>query len=1305
MAGPIWPLPPGFPAQQSSDPAYHVVACITYQGRILTLHQDNLRLERQGTLFSPLHFSPDYGSGWFQFPASTLPSGLCRLWVRLPSFENVQSFTFYADPLTGAAVADAAWPGSPVRAMPGAIVVKVEIPNDVKCRLLLSLGCSDDGVASVTDGRAWAGNVPLAAGPGPGVPPAQTRFFRGTLAPGTPLFRFEHPRYTVPQFPVAFAANANVLLTHVNLNLKPAPDPPPVPNPFVIVGANGFMQVNEVREFSTNLPSHGWMVEWSWTPHDLFSPVQFAHKLRATRGGVGTVTARYKTATASVNVVVRGGAADDVFKPIDFSNIVVDPWVGGRVIRGELLCEMQEGVDDAAARAVFARLNLTPVGARAGGRYQLAFDPAASTLEAMIGRLSADPLVAQCCPHAIGSYAESPAASMGIPAYVPQEEGGGQPAGRTWYFGKIEAYEAFGIMRTLKRVPQTVAFVDEGIWVSSAGQAHKDFHARVQLKRSLDFSGWSVKTPTSVSDLHHPGDGWRPPHGTMVISAATAAWDNGLATGLGLDPAIQIALLKCDASLNQQDSALLKVAEWIGPDFKVVTVTFNAWFLRLVDPFNRYFKKAFKKLIKQGALIVVAAGNYDIDAAHVVVASIKAVLSRDERRSVVVVGGTQPSLGPPLDPHGPETRWVSGKEKGGSDYDTNGSAGHIDLAAPASYIKLSGTEDGQHAEDGTSYSAPMVSAAAALILSILPDATAPEVKQMLVETSDHFRYAEPDADRKPRLWVPGNRSIGTGRLNLWQALLAALNTKAVQYGLSPRYVGLRTTSDMEGLELSLDYGNDVIVKIPQRSIWNQPSLTTALRFTFTNADGASFPRAIIARAAGGTIVAFRRPLPWRAKEIDALKPKYVMSVRMFTGGQVGLTLDPPPAGNRIRLRVSNRGRRPIDEELLDPMAWTPGDPSLKPWMRLAAGDTFALKAVVVPFPAGTQVKIERESGAAIPEVEVHDELRPCVTIPFPAAGPPWAWEDLRVTVTFPADAVPPQATLTVNAISLNNYAVEATEHLRFVPQQPELGIKKQTGFLFGPDNWWRVAQYEIRNLSSKTISGLLAYNSEPLDWGYGAGHGLHLDPGESASYAAKFTTHDPTAPGTANQLIVASGSVGPLAPGVSYRFFFDSVVGEPPDVAFQPAALRAAGVRVDPWNPDTAFAEWPVTLVNRSAYPVVMFTDYWLVTSQPADLPPARIELLDAVDAKWELPPGQQISLRLRIKYPRSMIQPPGSARTVRHVMTVLLADPHREWLGPEIPPHADNKDYRAAPLAIEVVLTMLPGVPPSLQEPPPSLQ
>src|SRR5699024_11417696 len=59
----------------------------------------------------------------------------------------------------------------------------------------------------------------------------------------------------------------------------------------------------------------------------------------------------------------------------------------------------------------------------------------------------------------------------------------------------------------------------------------------------------------------------------------------------------------------------------------------------------------------------------------------------------------------------------------------------IDIAAPAAYLFQS--EDNETGFDGTSFAAPMVTGAAALVWSYHPDMTAQEVKQLLIASAEH----------------------------------------------------------------------------------------------------------------------------------------------------------------------------------------------------------------------------------------------------------------------------------------------------------------------------------------------------------------------------------------------------------------------------------------------------------------------------------------------------------------------------------------------------------------------------------------
>ena len=1255
----IWPPPPNFPPPIPSLPSYHVFVHAVRAGSIVPLDTDAVFLvDASSREYHANHYNPHYGSGVYSWQKMALPFGRYRLRIRLSQVAG--GFYCYADPATGALVQDPTWTGCPVEGEPRPpIIVELRLPDDAQCRCAIGLDCPHDGASGIVDGRLWASSTPLTAGPAAGVPAELERYFRGRIPPGEHTLRLEHPRYVLPPATPPLSANASLLVRRVQVTLAPTPEPPP-PEMLRIDSASFYLDVNEVREFRTNVPAaQAAQVQWGSTAPQVLQPYGAPNRFRGLSRGVATVKARYRNLEASATVVVRRDSSESVQQPVDPTQIVHDPWTGARVVAGQVVCAFKPDVGEPQQLSLIEELHLQRLGVLAGtGAYQLGFDPTQWSLQQLVERLNSDPRVEAACPHLVMDWST-------IPSYVPSDA----LLRRPWHLAKMEAYAAFGVMKAIEREPQHVVFIDSGIWVSAADEPHVDFRGRFVLNRCGNFIPSTPVCPASFRDLldPNPPQGTSSPHGNTVIGTAAAQWDN---TGaVGIDPAMRIALCRCEPSVFQTRAALDRIRGWIVRGFRIVNMTTVAD-VTSTTVYNKWYAARLRAIVQAGGLVVIAAGNDNKGVQNIALASIKPSLESDQA-AVLVVGGTAVA---PLDQQGPETRWNE-DPKHGSNYGTD-----IDIAAPAYDILSTGADDNITVEAGTSLAAPQVSAVAAVVLSILPDEPAAEVKKILVNTSDRF----PDSSSVPaRLSTEPGRPIGIGRVNLWQSVLYAVNKRA--QGTEQRYVGLRITADQKGLDLLLAYADGSNAEpLPEKSVLNRPTGTDATRVTLTNAVGHKFPEALVARKSGSAKDLYRQTLRLTTARIDALKDRYVITLRMYTGGRVELARDPQGTlpSNRARFTIANKGTAPADAELLDPVPRSPWDKSLRPWMKLADGDSFAPSLELAATPPGLAVEFLDKLQKPFPQEHIEEGV-PFVRVPFGAS------DAFHMRVTAPATSVAAGVQGTVRVVSLNNRAVVAEVPWSWKPAV--LQMTEDESFLNGPVRWWKIGALRIRNAGTGPARLSLSFSTKPPAWAWGAGMDMTLNPGEERREWVRFGPHGDAPVGTKGACFVRGEN--PDAPGATYAMEFPAIVGEPPQVVVTPAALHADSVRPAPAT-NLVFAEWPVQIENRSAYPVRVVRDFWRVTGTPATPPRGWLQLVDFFGASnaRTLRAGERVACTLRVSFDRALAVPPGATpATAKHTIAILLPDPHGEYLQPPIPPPADNKDYTAQPISTEVVLRMAP--------------
>ncbi len=210
-------------------------------------------------------------------------------------------------------------------------------------------------------------------------------------------------------------------------------------------------------------------------------------------------------------------------------------------------------------------------------------------------------------------------------------------------------------------------------------------------------------------------------HGTY-ISGITAAQTNNLIGIAGVAPKIKILNLRAfdPGGFGEEDDVAAAILYAVKMGCKVINMSFGD------DAFSYVLRDVIRYAYSQNVVLVASAGNSGSDTPHY----------PSGYSEVICVGNST------------EQDYVAGSSNFGST---------IDLVAPGSSIITTAKNFSYASISGTSASAPFVSAAAALILS-LQNFTNEEVKQIIKSTTDDIDEAGWDL-----------RS-GAGRLNLFKAL-------------------------------------------------------------------------------------------------------------------------------------------------------------------------------------------------------------------------------------------------------------------------------------------------------------------------------------------------------------------------------------------------------------------------------------------------------------------------------------------------------------------------------------------------------
>jgi subtilisin family serine protease len=226
-------------------------------------------------------------------------------------------------------------------------------------------------------------------------------------------------------------------------------------------------------------------------------------------------------------------------------------------------------------------------------------------------------------------------------------------------------------------------------------------------------------------------------HGTAVAGAAAGAT-------LGVAPEAEIVdvkIINCERMRGSTD-AIVAAARWTVEDHgrhpgqpAVANWSFVVDTSRAVPEID----SAVALLRDAGILVVVAAGNFDIDACHVSPASAPGAF---------VVGSTSLIRG------ANRGAWLDARSE------NTASGPCIDVYAPGDSVLLPGVENGRStvtAWSGTSMAAGYASGAASLILERAPHATPEVVAETIVRTATTSvvdeRIAHSNAIRAPLLYV------------------------------------------------------------------------------------------------------------------------------------------------------------------------------------------------------------------------------------------------------------------------------------------------------------------------------------------------------------------------------------------------------------------------------------------------------------------------------------------------------------------------------------------------------------------------
>ncbi|MFM7021700.1 MAG: S8 family serine peptidase [Flavobacteriales bacterium] len=333
----------------------------------------------------------------------------------------------------------------------------------------------------------------------------------------------------------------------------------------------------------------------------------------------------------------------------------------------------------------------------------------------------------------IGIFEYAEPSYIFTPLGVPNDPG----ISNQWHLGKIKAYEAWDITQGDTNV--VVGIVDSGIEYT-----HPDLAQNIKLNYAdpvdgLDndgdgykdnFRGWDLYG--NDNDVAHEATGTRREHGTWVSSEVAEVVNNGN-QGAGIGYKTKILPVKASDVNGSIVAGYEGIVYAADHGCSIINASWGS-----VKSWSQYGQDVIKyAVINKNALVTAAAGNNN-DQGLFYPASFDYVIS---------VGGVDTV----------DKKWDFGVGNG-SNYNE-----FVDILCPS--MRIYGTHIGSNFTNlgaATSFAAPMVAAAGALLKSVHPEYSAIQIGEALKNTADRIDT------------IPFNTTfagkIGSGRLNVYRAV-------------------------------------------------------------------------------------------------------------------------------------------------------------------------------------------------------------------------------------------------------------------------------------------------------------------------------------------------------------------------------------------------------------------------------------------------------------------------------------------------------------------------------------------------------
>ena len=295
---------------------------------------------------------------------------------------------------------------------------------------------------------------------------------------------------------------------------------------------------------------------------------------------------------------------------------------------------------------------------------------------------------------------------------------------RQWYLSSINLFNAWDF--TMGNSNTTVAILDSGTdW------RHPDLGNGTDGYKNIDETlGWNYITGNS-NVITNNG------HGTRVAGIVGAKSNNsrGIAGVSGGNNNVGITMIPFCVGIAAPDGSVIDdaIIDAVDRGVRIIQLSLSIGQTNAINAAIEYAHQ-------NNVVVVCAAGNY----------SSSTVSYPASHPNVIAVGGTD----------------KNNRRAPFAQYGQN-----LDVVAPAVGIYSTALNNNYNSEDGTSFAAPQVSGVAALILSVRPDLTGQQVRNVIEQTAQKvggYSYAT-TSGRPNGTW---NQEMGYGLVDAYAAVYA-----------------------------------------------------------------------------------------------------------------------------------------------------------------------------------------------------------------------------------------------------------------------------------------------------------------------------------------------------------------------------------------------------------------------------------------------------------------------------------------------------------------------------------------------------